>query len=282
LDDLRNMVKKLGKRMGLSFEPSAIEYLHFRYGGHPLLTRIACSLVHANESRLGTRRPITLDKAQLVAGQLRRDSELLFYCEHVISELRQFYGDEYAMLELLAQRQYREFSELARDGMIINHLRDYGLIADSNGIPRVSIPAIEAYVADHGKGRYIVPAIERQAWVKQRTKHLLNDIRLLESKIKSSKSPLLYGAGSFPEADRVADMAPVSWRQEFNSFINILYRSFIEPIEVYGNSTGNKNYFWSLADIYIDIYPPFDKVKVYRNNSAHISLHANVEEKLKK
>ena len=46
IDDLRRLVTVLGRRMGMKFENDAIEYLGDRYGGHPLLTRIACSLTH--------------------------------------------------------------------------------------------------------------------------------------------------------------------------------------------------------------------------------------------
>ena len=45
------MVRFFGKRMGLSFTLEASEYLHERYGGHPLLTRMACSEIHQTVER---------------------------------------------------------------------------------------------------------------------------------------------------------------------------------------------------------------------------------------
>jgi hypothetical protein len=46
LEEMRAMVRFFGKRMGLSFTLDAMQYLHARYGGHPLLTRMACSEIH--------------------------------------------------------------------------------------------------------------------------------------------------------------------------------------------------------------------------------------------
>jgi hypothetical protein len=142
-EDLKRMVKTLGKRMGLSFKPDAIEYLHARYGGHPLLTRIACSLIHTAEARAGTQRPVILDRARLVAGQAGRDAELSFYCEHVVSELRQFYEDEYAMLELLSRKQVADFAQLAQDGM-----------GTSNDTPEFAVTAIAEWWEAEGRAAY--------------------------------------------------------------------------------------------------------------------------------
>ena len=46
IDDIRRMLRTLGRPMGLRFDENALEYIVERYGGHPLLTRIACSLTH--------------------------------------------------------------------------------------------------------------------------------------------------------------------------------------------------------------------------------------------
>ena len=46
LAEVREMVRTLGRRSGLSFkEPQLFEFLFSQYGGHPQLTRLACSLV---------------------------------------------------------------------------------------------------------------------------------------------------------------------------------------------------------------------------------------------
>lgn len=46
LSEVREMVRTLGKRSGLAFKDSQLfEFLFSQYGGHPQLTRLACSLV---------------------------------------------------------------------------------------------------------------------------------------------------------------------------------------------------------------------------------------------
>ncbi len=279
-EDLKRMVKTLGKRMGLSFGPDAIEYLHARYGGHPLLTRIACSLIHTAETRAGTQRPVVLDRARLVAGQTGRDAELSFYCEHVVSELRQFYEDEYAMLEVLSRKQVVTFAQLERDGMIVNHLREYGLLAEEHGVPRVAIPVVEAHVAERGGGTYRVPAQDRAGWVSQRASHLIQDMRTLEQRIRSNNRPQLFGPTSFPEADRLAMIGVVASHDGFDAFINVMNRCLVEPIEKYGELINRKNYFWDLRMEYPALHAALERVKVYRHNSMHILLNPEVETKL--
>jgi len=53
LDELKGMLKFFGKRMGLTFAADAQSYLLKRYGGHPLLIRMACSEVHKTFCRNG-------------------------------------------------------------------------------------------------------------------------------------------------------------------------------------------------------------------------------------
>jgi len=279
-EDLKRMVRTLGKRMGLSFETEAIQYLHARYGGHPLLTRIACSLIHTNETQAGTQRPVPLKQARLVAGQLARDTEISFYCEHVVSELRQFYADEYAMLELLSRKQIVDFAQLERDGMIVNHLRNYGLVGEEHGAPRVAIPVIETHVAKSGGGSYRVPVRDRNVWVIQRAFNLIQDMRTLEQRIRANNRRVLFGPNSFPEADRLAKIEVVASETDFDTFINIMNRCFVEPIDKFGSSTNQKNYFWELKEEYPALHVALERVKTYRHRSMHTQLQPEVEAKL--
>ena len=94
LEDSGKMIRILGKRMGLNFETEAIKYLHERYGGHPLLTRIACSFINTDARISKEARPVQITRERLLKGEDARDSDLTFYCRHVVSELQQFYPDE--------------------------------------------------------------------------------------------------------------------------------------------------------------------------------------------
>jgi hypothetical protein len=109
LEDTRNMLRTLGRRVGLTFSLDASEYLFNRYGGHPLLTRIACSMLNSAIKNRKETRPAEITANRLGAEQEQRDVDLMFYCRHVVSELRQFYPDEYEMLELLACGRVNDF-----------------------------------------------------------------------------------------------------------------------------------------------------------------------------
>ena len=147
LDEVRRMLRVLGRRMGLKFTNSATKYLHSRYGGHPLLTRLACSDVHESHYRAGTERPFSVDERDLRATEDDRDANLIFYCRHVVSELQDFYPDEYDMLEYLSLGKVQDFLELATHPEYVNHLKYYGLIQDRSGVPVIAIPVVARYVA---------------------------------------------------------------------------------------------------------------------------------------
>jgi hypothetical protein len=109
LDDAKLMITKLGKRMGMDYEFESLKYLFNRYGGHPLLTRMACSLTNKKIQYQKMSRPFEIKKDYLVNDQDLRDNELSYYCGHIVSELYEFYKDEYEMLEFLATGMLSDF-----------------------------------------------------------------------------------------------------------------------------------------------------------------------------
>ena len=68
-DDVHDLARRIGRRMGLSFDYTAIDYIHSRYCGHPLLTRLALSF----ENRNATQKPITFTKELLVEHETTRE-----------------------------------------------------------------------------------------------------------------------------------------------------------------------------------------------------------------
>ena len=97
-DEVRRMLRTLGRPMGLRFDEDAVSHIFGQYGGHPLLTRIACSIMHRALHDSSEQLPKTVDKEWLRATEEHREAELAFYCGHVVSELRLFYPDEYRMM----------------------------------------------------------------------------------------------------------------------------------------------------------------------------------------
>ena len=102
-NDMRLMVRTLGKKMGMIFEEDAHIYLYNRYGGHPLLTRIACSLLNTTFNYNKETKPIHIDYNKIIKYEELQDSNLMSYYTYVLSELKQFYSDEYEMLEAFSK-----------------------------------------------------------------------------------------------------------------------------------------------------------------------------------
>ena len=283
--DLGRMLRVLGRRMGMIFEERAIDYLYSRYGGHPLLTRIACSILN---SSLSTTRPISITVPLLQHGEEARDSDLVFYCRHVVSELRQFYPEEYSMLELLATKQTRDFMELATTQEYTKHLLSYGLIKFDNKKPEILIPVIVRYVGmEHARQEKrstiatVVVLSERSTWLKHRILTMIHDFRFLEKLIQKTGKTPLFGPNSFPEADRLISLLPATDQQVFESFVNVLNRCFVESMDRQGIALGNKYFFSSLIkSTYPDLWHALQRIKLYRHFSMHLNLYDSVNAEL--
>ncbi len=280
-DETRNMIRTLGKRMGLKFDHTAVKYIYSRYGGHPLLTRMACSTEGQLVTQRGGERPIQFTRDSLEAYEVERDSELMFYCRHVVSELKQFYPDEYEMLELLASGQIHDFVELAAYPEYTKHLRSYGLLGkDRYHRPAITIPVVGRYVGmelARKEGRQtlfrVVPPSDRHTWVNKRIKTVTSDFRLLECAIKQANMPSVFGPNSFPRADEFYNTDVVNTEREFKLFTNICNQCFVESIENYGASIGNRQYYWTeIKSAYPGLWHALHRVKIYRHESVHLVL----------
>ena len=289
-DELRQMVRTLGKRVGLRFEFAATEYLHLRYGGHPLLTRIACSLTHRAINEARTPRPLDITTRFLTEREDARDADLVFYCRHVVSELQLFYPDEYEVLEKLATGQVADFIEFTRAPEFSGHLRNYGLLRqDDLGRPTIAIPVVGRFVgleAARKDGRRtilaIAPATQRQDWLTRRLESIRLNLEFFERQIDRARKPSLFGVNSFPEADRFMSLPVVADETTFGTFINICNRCFVESIEAYGRTVANRpNYFWdSIKTDYPALFDALHRIKLYRHHRAHLRLNPGVDQAL--
>lgn len=288
-EETRNMVRSLGKRMGMRFEFEALKYLFDRYGGHPLLTRLACSYENTEIVSKTGRKPVDLTVSDLNAHEASRDAELTFYCRHVISELFQFYKDEYEMLEMLASKQLVEFADLANYPEFTKHLKSYGLlkINDRNQYS-IAIPVVGRYLALDLARREkrksilrVVPKEGRKEWLEKRIRAISNDFRSLEDAIRASNSTKLFGPNSFPEADYFARINVVDGEQGFENFINVCNRCFVESVETYGKSIGANSYYWNeIKSTYPTLWHALHRIKLYRHHNFHLVLKATVTEEI--
>lgn len=283
LDDSKTMIKTLGRRMGIKFDYDAIELLFNQYYGHPMLMRLACSYI--NRQYDNQNRPITITKEKLLILQDEIDIELAYYFKHIVSEIQQFYPDDYEMFELLASGQTSDFIELSTVSEFTKHLYSYGLIAKNDkGVPCVNIPVAGRYVAmelakkEKRTSLYkLIDKDRRDKWVHQRVLSIIRDIRQLETAIKAYGKDRLFGENSFPEAEKFAESKPAETESEFESFINTCNRCFVESIENYGKAIGQPKYLWTVIKVnYSALFDVLHRIKVYRHSSDHLSLQPDV------
>ena len=287
-EDARTMIRTLGRRMGIKFDHAAVQTLYDQYNGHPMLLRLACSYI--NRQYDNQSRPITVGQNDVQKIQDGIDIELAYYFKHVVSEIQQFYPEEYEMLEMLASGQTSDFIEFSSVTEFTKHLYSYGLVAkDERGTPYVKMPVAGRYVAmelakkENRKSLYkVVELSQRREWVTQRMKSIVRDIRQLETAIRSAGKDKLFGENSFPEAEKFAAITPVNSEATFETFFNICNRCFVESIENYGKSISKNNYFWGeIKTSYPSLHSVLHRIKVYRHSQDHLVLNPTVAQKYK-
>lgn len=285
-EDARSMIRTLGRRMGLRFEHDAIATLYKQYNGHPMLLRLACSYI--NRQYESQNRPIDIKNQTIQKIQEEIDVELAFYFKHVVSEIQQFYPEEYEMFELLASGQTSDFVELASLAEYTKHLYSYGLISkDEHGIPYVKMPVAGRYVAlqlaKRENRRSLFKTIDknrRNDWIQQRIRSIIRELRKLESAIRGAGKEKLFGENSFPEAEKFASACPVNTQADFETFMNICNKCFVESIDNYGKSIGKNKYFWNeIKTNYPALFGVLHRIRVYRHSSDHLVLNQTVAQK---
>ncbi|PYB76956.1 ATP-binding protein [Rhizobium wuzhouense] len=127
VDQVREMVSRLGDYMGLKFEPLLFGKLTEDFGGHPFLIRQVCSLINRIA---GPVRPVLVDKALYLKAKSQFNDNSFDYLEMMVHVLREWYPDEYDMLRFLAQGDAKSFEEFAASHpSYTRHLIGYGLIS---------------------------------------------------------------------------------------------------------------------------------------------------------
>lgn len=144
VEQTREMVRKLGRYMGLQFDEVLYSKLVEDFGGHPFLVRQFCSKVH--EMCRGDR-PIQVDRALYNKAMTTFKRTAIDYLAMIVSVLRAWYPDEYDMLRFLAQGDQATFSKFAEDhALYTKHLIGYGLISHSQHGYSFNIEVLREYL----------------------------------------------------------------------------------------------------------------------------------------
>lgn len=175
----REMVRKLGRSMGLKFDEIIYGKLTEDFGGHPFLIRHVCSVVNRISSTI---RPTFIDKTiyEQAKGVFHRDYSN--YIEMILEVLVKFYGDEYEMLKYLARGDFRTFEELSQmSPLYTNHLLGYGIVRKHDSTYSFGIEAVHDYLAEQQKykkldqkpNEMLEEISERRNFVEPRIRHIV-------------------------------------------------------------------------------------------------------------
>jgi hypothetical protein len=283
--DTADMVRQIGAPMGMVFEENSLLQLHSEYGGHPLLTRLACSFMHQRLARDNTPRPLTITTKNVRDLQIQRDQQIVFYCEYIVADIRQFYSAEFELLERVASGDILEFLDFFVEDVLIRHLIDYGLIENSPR-PRIRIDVLGEFLrwqrAKREKRRIsrdLIPVSQRPSWLLDRFNLILNQLRRLgeiQSKLNARTS--ILPREPFSQQEILYGCQPPDDKEDFLILMNRLYRVFIET-QPFSRS---EIFFRDFAASYPDLQKALHRIRVYRNWEHHSELMPAVREQLDK
>jgi hypothetical protein len=288
-DSLARMVKFFGRRMGLVFSQEAIEYVFERFGGHPLLSRLACSFYHESLLARGVSRPIEISRSIEKQMELECDAEISSYCEHVVSEVREFYPAEFELLSLAARGEAEEFWTKARTGRSLVHIHNYGLISRDVGVrPRVEIPVLEEYLRDdyrriNGESFYrkAMLADDRSNWVDRRTRSIEEDFCILNSELRDIGEFDLFPGGALGKISEFLRVSEVRCQEDLVAFLIVSNKTFVENIETHFRKSGQK-YYEIFAEGFPNLFDALERLKVYRHSVGHLSLTDDWQERFER
>lgn len=190
VDQVSEMVKKLGSYMGLVFDPLICSKLADDFGGHPFLIRQMCSLIN---KKIGNSRPYTVDKA-LYQEAMDDFYELSYeYLDMMVGVLREWYPAEYDMLTFLAQGDKESFEMFASDHVsYTRHLLGYGLITKNNSNKYAfNLEMISLHLSKvHANERLNLTNEEKVQEISARRNRLEKSLRILiKNSLRTSEGP---------------------------------------------------------------------------------------------
>jgi hypothetical protein len=149
----REMVRKLGRIMGLKFDEIIYSKLTEDFGGHPFLIRNVCSVINRVISE---ERPIRVDKSSYELGVKIFNEEYSSYIEMILTVLREYYNDEYEMLKFLAVGDLETFNDFAKlSKEYTNHLLGYNILDRNRNSFTFKIESVRIFLAEANKYKKI-------------------------------------------------------------------------------------------------------------------------------
>lgn len=143
VNQTREMVRKLGRIMGIKFDEPIYAKMTEEYGGHPFLIRHVCSYIAENYPN----RPVFIDRKKYQPCSDKFKKTQGKYFDMLLDVLKEFYPMEYEMLQLLAKGDEETFNYFAEaDYSMIQHLIGYGIIRRTDDYFDFQMDVIKEYL----------------------------------------------------------------------------------------------------------------------------------------
>ncbi|MDO7849687.1 hypothetical protein Q5H92_25210 [Hymenobacter sp. M29] len=127
---IREMVRTLGKYAGLKFDEDVYQYLQSSYGGHPFLTRIACSEVWRATDRTSVIESTRVTIADFEKRKPEIRARLSQPIRDILLSLVWWYPEEYELLQILASGDDDFFRDyLANSTTSVVRFAQYGILS---------------------------------------------------------------------------------------------------------------------------------------------------------
>ncbi|NGX16028.1 ATP-binding protein [Wenzhouxiangella sp. XN24] len=208
---VREMVRKLGRYMGLKFDEQIYTALCDDFGGHPFLIRQFCS--ELNRQCRGDR-PITVRKPLYLAVKKDAQIKIAEYLEMILAVLRDNFADEYDLLRILAADDFEGFNEFANNNpSAVRHLIGYGVILKDQSRYAFNIESIKAHVSNkHKYDRVNLSLEDMRTEISVRRNDLETSLRDLAYKV------FVLSLGKSKVKDAVLSSIPSSRREKLSGY----------------------------------------------------------------
>jgi len=148
-ENVKQMVRFIGRYAGLNFDDNVYDYLRLRFGGHPYLTRIACSEVwrHVKKSNDGKNLDVQIDDFVNIENFIKSRVEQPM--KDILLSLVWWYPEEFELLRAISDSDAefcREYLGGMSDGG--NQFFNYGILKNRDG--DFEIEDMRSFLVDKG------------------------------------------------------------------------------------------------------------------------------------
>lgn len=207
----KEMVKRLGGYMGISFEEDVYTYLTRDFGGHPFLIRHICS--HINET-IKKEKPYKINRIEYQKVKTSFESKKgAEYSKMILDVLEQYYPDEFYMLERLSVNDSEFFYEFAQESpQYTSHLIGYGILEEHDNLFDFKIDTLKKYLSSKNKYKKLkLSNEEKQKEISERRNKVEPKLR----KIVRTQLKVTFGEES--AKIQVLKMHPPEKRRKYKS-----------------------------------------------------------------